>query len=180
MGTVKVWAWYRTGGEKGSYVSVIWRQVRKIKEQQESNGWMRNQMLTWAFVEKLVLHKSTRFKNWENPKKSSEMGNCLVYLDSKWIVHSTFIFAFPNSSMFDPVTWKNTFIFVYSLIDTGFLSITCTRKYISFSMTWKLSTVMLLKFLFPTWNPFPLSPSCKLCSSFIFSPKYILNMQQKK
>lgn len=181
MGRVKAWAWYRTGGEKGCYVSVIWKQVRKIKEQQESNGWMRNQMLRWASGEKFELHKGTGFKNSENLKKSSETGNRSIYLDSKWIVHSTFTFAFPNSSMFDTVILKNTFIFLYNLIGTGSLSITCSRKYLSFSMRWKPSIVMSLKCLFPTWNPPPLPPAVIWrLSSFIFSPKYVPNTQQKK
>lgn len=148
MGRVKVWAWYRSGGEKGCCVSVIWKQVRKIKEQQEFNVWMRNQMLRWASGEKFELNKSTRFKNWENQKKSSEMGNCSVYLYPKWIVHFTLTFALPNSSIFDTVTLKNTLIFLYSLIETDFLSIICTRKYSTFSMRWKPSIVMLLNVYF--------------------------------
>lgn len=156
MGRVKVWTWYRTGEEKGCYVSVIWKQVRRIEEQQESNGWMRNQMLRWVSGEKFELHKDTRFKNCENQKKSSEMSNHSVYLDSKWLVHYTFTFAFLTSSMFDTVTLKNAFFFLYNLIDKGCLSITCARKYLSFSMRWKPSIVTLSKCLFPTWNPPPL------------------------
>lgn len=152
MGRVRVWAWYRTGGEKGCYLSMTWKQVRKIKEQQEFNGWMRNQMLRWASGEKFELHKSIRVKNWENPKKSSGMGNCSIYLDSKLIVHSTFAFSFPNSSMFDTVTLKNTFIFLCSLIDTGFLSITGTRKNFSHEMEAKHSHVieMFISYMKPS------------------------------
>lgn len=81
-------------------------------------------------------------------KKSSKMGNCSVYLDPKWIVHFTLTFALPNSSIFDTVTLKNTLIFLYSLIETDFLSIICTRKYSTFSMRWKPSIVMLLNVYF--------------------------------
>lgn len=110
MGTVKVWVWYQAGVEKGCYVSMIWKKIRKIKEQQESNGWMRNQMLRWASGETSELHKDSRFKNWEKKKKkSSGTDNCSLYLNSNLIVHSTFIFAFLTFSMFDSVTLKDSF-----------------------------------------------------------------------